>query len=108
MAVFETGTATISTLGSWQNISTPAWPGIYTLVLDTSNLQAGETLDVDLQIKVVSADPVKTAFSFTYSGVQTAEPVKVHVPVAAPFTANFRIKQTGGTARAFPWTVMGN
>lgn len=107
MATYATGTqaATISTK---HTLSTAAGMGVYTLLVDASNMQAGDTLEIILGLKVTSVGTVRDVFVASFSDAQTTEPHKISIPINAPYGCTAYLRQTAGTGRSFDWTLLIN
>jgi len=79
--------------------------GIYVLTVDTSSMQAGDTLIVRVKTMVLPAGTTRLAYAFTYSDVQT-EPIKFTLPVPVDQEIICSLQQTTGTGRSFPWSLL--
>jgi len=97
-------TATVGVKHTLTTISSSN-PGIYVILVDTSSLSSGDSIELTAEIKVGSSSSLKQAYYQLYSNVQT-DPAKISVPVAMPFGGTFSLKQTAGTGRIFVWTLL--
>lgn len=97
-----TQTATISTEHS---LATPTGAKVYQLIVDLNNLANGDVLELRVKQKVLSAGTVREFLVGTYANVQTQK-IAASIPVTAPQGAEFTLKQTAGTGRAFDWAVV--
>jgi len=79
--------------------------GVYVLVVDTANMQAGD--DLSLRIKTIckSGGASMTAYTLNYTGVQ-AEPNKYSLPVPVDVEIICTLQQTAGTGRVYPWSLL--
>jgi hypothetical protein len=75
------------------------------LTIDAANMVNGDTLEVRIYTIVRSGGTEQVAYARRYKNVQ-AEPIKYSVPVPADISFRASIKQTTGTARAFPWKII--
>lgn len=81
--------------------------GIYILEVDTSNLQAGDTLEIRLKTTCRPTDDLKDAKVETISGAQVDKNWhSVPLPLASGDQIAATITQTAGTGRTFPWNLM--
>lgn len=85
--------------------------GVYTFHVDTSNMVAGDVLEIRIYQMVLTAGTSRVAYVASYAGAQpTDDMIKVSVPVGNDLTDStalrFSIKQTFGTARAFPQKIL--
>ncbi len=95
-------TATINTLHSLYSTTIA---GVFSLLVDTSNLVIGDVLELSVSVAFASGGSRKTTYAVTYAHTQS-DPGKISVPVVSPFSVEFFLKQTAGTGRAFPWCVV--
>ena len=107
MSNFASGTQTV-TISTRHQLSAPSFQGIYTLVVDTFAMASGDTLIISIDMRAASGTSERTVYSITYNDAQTLEPIKITIPVCAPFSSSFYIQQTAGTARSYPWTLISN
>lgn len=86
-------------------LDTRSSAGVYQLLVDTTNLVNGDVLELRVKVKARSAEgSAKLAYMGTYANVQ-AYPIVASVPVSCTYGV-FTLKQTAGTGRAFPWSVV--
>ncbi|MBV5305559.1 MAG: hypothetical protein J0652_02575 [Desulfobulbaceae bacterium] len=95
-------TATISTVHA---LATSVVAGIYVLVVETTNMTAGDTVIIKINTKVKSAETSRLAYTLTYTGAQT-DLNKYSVPVPVDTEISCTLQQTAGTGRAFPWNLL--
>ena len=81
----------------------------YVLAVDTHNLVNDETVILRIYTKVRAADSEQLAYVAVYKHAQ-GEPNKYSVPVPVPYTGTAdsltaTIEQSGGTLRAFLWSL---
>lgn len=95
-------TATINTEHS---LTQQTGIGIYVLLVNTSVMQAGDSLTLRIKTKRSVGDSSVTAYTYTFSDVQ-AEPHKYSVPVPVDTEIICTLQQTAGTGRVFPWKLL--
>lgn len=77
------------------------------LLVDTSNMAAGDTVELRAKTKVLTGGTVRVAYFVSYVDAQPADDVvKISVPIPALFSGVFTLKQTAGTGRNFDWSVL--
>lgn len=103
ITVESSGTQT-AVIGTEHSLATTTAAKVYDLSVDTSNMINGDVLELRIKRKVLTGGAEALLFYAVFSHAQS-EPVKVSVPVVAPYGATFTLKQTAGTAKAFPWSV---
>lgn len=85
--------------------------GVYTFHVDTVNMVAGDVLEIRVYQMVLTSGTSRVVYVTSYSGAQpTDDLIKVSVPIGNDLTDStalrFSIKQTFGTARAFPQKIL--
>ena len=104
--VLKTGYGTHS-LGTATGRYTAA--GVYVCVVNTTNMVAGNIIELRCYLAVLAAGDEQLAYYATYTNVQ-GQKIKLSVPIPADATAGsikFTIKQTDtGTMKAYPWKVL--
>lgn len=110
MAISESNSGTLASAShsvgdSWTSlVSADTTDGVYQCWVDTANLVAGDTLEVEVQEKVISSGTARTVATSSLVGVQSA-PAWVSPALVLLHGWTFRLRQRAGTARAFPWSV---
>jgi hypothetical protein len=74
------------------------------LVVDLTNLVAGDTVELKIKTKVLTGGSVLLAYFATYTG-SVAAPVVHSLPVPGTYGATFTLKQTAGTGRNFDFEI---
>lgn len=96
---------TILATGSEQTLGTIVTNRNLLLVVDLTNLQAGDSVTLKMKRKVLSADAAALIYARqTYSGVQ-ADPLAISIPIPSPFQAVFTLQQIAGVNRNFNYSV---
>ena len=106
------GTKTVSVINTPETLLDVAAAGTYTLHIDTNAMAAGDVLELRIYQMVLTAGTRRVAYLGRWDGVQpTDDLIKVSVPISNELTDSgalrFEINQSKGTARAFPWKVLG-
>ena len=106
MAVSEnTGGTQTATVTTEHTLATITAAGTYQLVVDTTNMVFGDTLELRVKVKARSASSSLEVFYASYSGAQGTDVIKLSPPMPAPFEFIATLKQTVGTGRAFIWSI---
>jgi hypothetical protein len=98
-----TQTATVTTEHTLGSAITSA--GTYVLQVNTSNMVAGDELELRVKVKTLTGGSEALAFIASYSHAQ-AEPVKLSIPVISLYSLTCTLKQTAGTSRNFEWNII--
>jgi hypothetical protein len=78
--------------------------GAIQVLVDTSNLVAGDTFEVQLLEKVLSGGTARVAWRQSVSGVQS-QPCLMSPTLLVIHGWDVQMRQTAGTGRTFPWSV---
>lgn len=100
--VESTGAQTAT--GAEDTLATINSPRNLVLLVDCTNMAAGDTVILRVKRKVRSAGSVRTIFEEALSGAQSP-PGWISAPIPSPHQAVFTLQQTAGTYRAFDWSV---
>lgn len=112
MAIFaHVATSVTPTLNTETFLSNVAVPGTYTLHIDLSNMAAGDYLEIRIYQMVLTGGASRVAYFSQYSHAQpTDNMIAISVPISNELTdaqaLRFSIKQTAGTARAYPHKIL--
>ena len=100
--VFRTQTAVLTT----EHASPlPRTPQDAVLLVDAAALVAGETLTLRFKATVLAAGTERLIREAVYAG-PLGEPHIQSPPVVMPQGGTITLTQTGGTGRAFPWSIV--
>lgn len=99
-----TQTATINTEHTLNATSPNTVDGVYQFWVDTANMVAGDTLELRVKEKVISAGTQRLVYLATQVGA-TLEKAQVIPSVVLLHGWDFTLKQTTGTGRDFPWSI---
>lgn len=102
--VIACGTQT-ATINTEHVLATDTTCKNYVLVVDTGNLANGDTLELRLYTKVLSGGTERLVYLAVYVNAQ-GEPQKYSIPVPANISLKATLKQTAGTGRDFPWSLL--
>ena len=94
-----------ATLDTEHTLTTQTTAGTYVLVVETTNMVAGDVLILRAKTKVKSGGTSRLAYMATYAHAQT-EVNKYSVPIPIDTEVIFTLEQTDGTGRAFPWNAL--
>jgi hypothetical protein len=91
-------------------LSSPNAAGIYTLHVDTVNMQAIDRLELRVYQMVLTAGTQRVVYRADYDGAQPTDAlIKTSLAVGNELTdtnsLRFSLTQTHGTSRNFPWKV---
>ena len=95
---------TLTTDGTEQTLNTSVFVGGHVVQIDLSAMQAGDTVVLRAKTKTLTGSAVATFIEQTFSGVQT-EPIAQTEPVTSPFSFTTTLQRTGGSDRAYPWSI---
>lgn len=103
-----TQTAVINTE---HTLTSPNVAGVFTLIVDTVNMAAGDVLTLRVKQMVLTAGTTRTIYAHTFYGAQpTDDLIKVSLPISNELTdagaTTFTLQQTKGVGRVFPWKVV--
>jgi hypothetical protein len=85
--------------------------GTYTFHVDTNAMAGTDVLELRIYQMVLTGGTRRVAYYQRYDGAQSADDlIKISVPISNELTdagaLRFTIRQTAGTARAYPWKVL--
>lgn len=103
-----TQTATVTTE---HFLTSPNVAGTFTLHVDTSNMVAGDRLEVRIYQMVLTGGTQRVAYFDAWDGAQPADDlIKISVPISNELTdtnaLRFSLTQALGTSRNFAWKVL--
>jgi len=107
MAITEsnTGTTTPTVGTTWSDlVANSTADGVYQVWVDCAAMVIGDAMELRVNEKVISAGTARTAF---ISGLSNAQGQAALVSPALVLMHGWTvsIRQTTGTARAFPWSI---
>lgn len=109
VTVDASGTQT-AVIGTEHTLDTIAGPGVYQFFVDTTNLAAGDVVELRVKKPVLNSGTVVTFMYGMFAGVQPPEDKgKMSDPFLVDGAAGacvVTLKQILGTGRAFPWSVL--
>ena len=95
-------TAVISTE---HTLDTQTAPGVYVLVVDTTNMVNGDVAILRIKTKCKSGSTSRLAYEAAFSHVQ-ADKNKYSIPVPVSDEIICTLQQTAGTGRDFDWNLL--
>jgi hypothetical protein len=111
MAVTAPNKGTVTpVVGTESQLADIAITGVYTFHVDTVNMAVGDVLELRVYQMVLTTGTARVVMSQTFYGVQSTDDlIKMSYPIGNDLTDStslrFSLKQTFGTARAYPWKV---
>lgn len=105
--VSDSGTYTPAALTTDYTVTTAiSAAGTYVVVINTTNYVNGDTVEFSLKRKVISSGSVALAARIVLSNAQSC-PCLISDPIVLPANCSleFHVNQTGGTLRAFEWSI---
>lgn len=100
----DTGTQT-ATISTTHNLTTQTVAKTYVLAIDLNNMAVGDVLEISAWTKTVAAGASRQAYIETLSGVQACASF-LSIPIPSVHELRFKITQTNGTGRSFPWAAL--
>lgn len=105
MAVtLSTSGSQTATINTEHQLANPTSAGFYQLVVDTSAMVNGDTVELRVYGKARSTDTEQLEDFLTFQNAQS-RPLKRTLMYGTPHYVRLTLKQTAGTGRAFPWAV---
>lgn len=107
VTVEDSGTQT-ATISTEHTLSTKSTAKVFILLVDTNAMANGDILELRVYTILLSGGTERVAYEATYAHVQV-EPTKISIPLPATGQTNglkVTLKQTAGTGRAFPWSLV--
>ena len=95
---------TLTTDGTEQTLNTSVFVGVHVVQVDLSAMQAADIVVLKAKTKVLTAGATTIFIEQTFTGVQT-EPIVQTEPVTSPFSFTATLQRTGGSDRAYPWSI---
>jgi len=104
MLVETSGTQT-AVVGTEHTLASPTTGKTRVLLVDVAAQLAGDIVELRISGPVLTAGTSRLVLMSTFSGVATA-PHTQSPPILMPQGGAVTLKQTSGTARAFPWAII--
>jgi hypothetical protein len=108
MAIAVTNQSTLTLTASEQTVGAAITTGkTVVLQLDFVNAAAGDVIELYCYVKTEGAGgTARVYFKQYWANAQTSMPVYQTIPVAAPYSVEFKMKQPTGTGRVIPYALM--
>ena len=100
--VDSSGTQT-ATINTEHILATPTTNATYVFSVDTVNMANGDLVELRCYDKVDGTN-YRQMWKGTYQHIQINN-AKASPPITTTTQAQFTLKQTAGTGRAFPWSI---
>jgi len=97
--------AQTAVVGTEHTLTTQGTAGTYQIRVDLGNMEISDELELRAKVKVLSGGTAKLITLGYFSHKQT-ELVVDSVPIHSPYSIEFSLKQTAGTARNFDWNCL--
>jgi hypothetical protein len=111
ITVAGSGTKTVSSVGTAETLQDINTAGVYTLVVNTVNMAAGDILELRVYQMVLTATTRRVVAYGMWADVQPADDyVKKSIPFDNELTdtgaLRFELNQLRGSAKGFDWKVL--
>lgn len=112
MAVTLAGSGTqTAVVGTEQTLLDVSTAGVYVLLVDKTNMAAGDVLELRVYVIILTGGTRKVAyFDRVVDAAVADDMIEISVPVPNDLTdsgsVRFTLKQTLGTARTYQWKVL--
>jgi hypothetical protein len=107
MASVEGSGTQLAVITTEHTLATSALFRAFTLHVDLLNMQAGDTVELRMYIKVLSGGASSVVFKGTFSDVPSVDAlIAASTPIMSPHEVKATLKQTAGTGRNFPWQLI--
>lgn len=104
MAIVHTAGSQTAVLTTEHTLATITTAGRFVFVVDTSNLAAGENVELRVKGKAQSGDTERDIESYGFEHVQ-AKPLKETAEFLNAHHLVLTLEQNGGTGRVFSWAA---
>lgn len=103
VASVEDGEGTVTATGSEQTLVDVPYEGTFLLLVDVSNMQAGD--DLKLRLKTQREASFHTSHYVLLEDAQTTQ-IYAHGPLVAAEAARATLQQTAGSNRSYNWALL--
>lgn len=106
MAVTSVATGTQTAVINTEHVlTTQTAAGVYILVVELTNLAAGDAVTLRIKTKYATGGTSRLAYSAIYANaLEELNSYSIPVPVDTEIVCT--LKQTDGTGRDFPWNLL--
>lgn len=104
IAVVSSG-AQLTVVNTEHTLDTITTPAVLVLVVDLATLTGSDVVEIRIYGKARSSDTERLMHRGTYGPTALGSPLVFSVPIVSPHHYRATIKQTGGSARTFPWAI---
>lgn len=99
-----TQSAAVGTLHTLGTVISAA--GTFVLFVDTASMANGDELELSATMPAITGGAAGQIMLGAFANVQP-DPIKMSVPIPSISGAlTFKLKQTAGVARSFPWNIV--
>jgi hypothetical protein len=109
MAAIESSGTQTATLTSEHELAAPSTLKTRVLIVDIANMVNGETLTLQMKLKVLTGGTVRTVWKSVYKhdpGAAGSPEIVQSPPLVMPFGGSITLRQDGGTGRAYDWSIL--
>lgn len=105
MAITSTDADTQTATGSEDTLTTQTGPGVYCLVVDTTNMASGDAITIRIKTKNQTGASSVLAYKSDFSDAQIEkQKYSQAVPIDTEIVCT--IEQTAGTNRDYDWNLL--
>lgn len=101
----SSGTVT-PTIGTESALVTNTTNGTYVFSTDCNAMAAGDVVELRVYTMVAAGGTLRLIWKCSIGPLFPITPVFQAPPVPSPYSIQVSIKQTAGTAKAFPWSLI--
>lgn len=105
MATVKVDGSQTSVVTTEHTLATVTDPGTYQLVVDLAAMVAADVVELRIYGKARSSDTERLLYRGTYGPIPGGQPLVTSVPIISPHHLKATLKQTAGSARAYPWAI---
>jgi hypothetical protein len=109
MPIIQASGTLAASIGVEQTLADLTSPfAVYQMIVDVSNMQAGDVTNLRVYTKVLSGGGLDSALYQQISGAPTGygDQVYLSLPVVSDQEIKFTLQQIAGSPRSYPWKVV--
>lgn len=106
MALTDLSHGTLTADGTEQQLIDDTAGGTYVLEVDAANMAIGDTIELRIYTKALTAGTLGVVYYAVYTNAQ-GEPLKISVPIASLYECKMTLKQTThpSSYKTYDWVV---
>lgn len=105
MAVTTASGTQTATVATEHSLATTATAGIFVFSVNLTNMALIDVLELRMKTKVLTGDTAEQIYIAHFTNIPESVIVQ-SPPVVSMFSLEITLKQTAGTGRAFPWSLV--